>query len=251
MSNNAPNHLWLPASADLTLLRDEVHVWRTDLDLPASRFHQLVQTLSADEQSRAERFYFEQHRHRFITCRGILRTILSRYLGIEPSQLQFCYSPRGKPFLAETTGGGTLQFNLSHSQGIALYAVTCDRQIGIDVEYIRPIADTEQIAKRFFSDREYAVIRALPPSQKQEAFFRYWTCKEAYLKATGEGIAQLDQIEVSLMPGEPVSLLRISGSLQIQDWVLQELTPASDYVAALAVAGQGWHLTRWQFGFEH
>ncbi len=111
-----------------------------------------------------------------------------------------------------------------------------------------PISDAEQLARRFFSAREYAVIRALPLSQKQEAFFRYWTCKEAYLKTTGDGLAQLDRIEVSLMPGEPVSLVSIAGSLQIaQGWVLQKLTLASNYVAALAVAGQGWHLNCWQF----
>lgn len=92
------------------------------------------------------------------------------------------------------------------------------------------------------------MIRALPASQKQEAFFRYWTCKEAYPKATGEGLAQLHQIEVSLMPGEPVSLLRItSGLLTDQGWVLQELKPAANYVAAVAILGQGWHLTQWQF----
>jgi 4'-phosphopantetheinyl transferase len=244
----AHNHVWLPPPPDLTLSRDEVHVWQADLDPPASRLQQLAQTLSADEHSRAKRFYFEQHRQRFIAGRGILRTILGRYLGIEPRQLQFCYGPRGKPALAETSGGSILQFNLSHSQGLALYAVTRDRQIGIDLECIRSISDVEQIAKRFFSAREYAVISELPPNQKQEAFFRCWTCKEAYLKATGEGLAQLDRIEVLLTPGEPVTLLNVTGDLHTaQGWVLQELTPASGYLAALAVAGQGWHLSCWQF----
>lgn len=244
----AHNHVWLTPPADLILSRDEVHVWQADLDPPALRLQQLAQTLSADEHSRAERFYFEQHRQRFIAGRGILRTILGYYLGIEPRQLQFCYGPRGKPALAESSGESILQFNLSHSQGLALYAVTRDRQIGIDLEYIRSVSDIEQIALRFFSAQEYAVISELPPSQKQEAFFRYWTCKEAYLKATGEGLAQLDRIEVLLTPGEPVSLLSITGDLPTaQGWVLQELTPASGYLAALAVAGQGWHLTCWQF----
>lgn len=244
----APNDLWLDPPADLTLSRDEVHVWRADLDPPASRFQQLAQTLSPDEQSRAERFYFEQHRHHFIAGRGILRTILGRYLGIEPRCVQFCYEPHGKPVLAETSGGSMLWFNLSHSNGLALYAVTRDRQIGVDLEYIRPISDAEQIALRFFSAGEYAMITSLPANQKQEAFFRYWTCKEACLKATGDGLAQLHQIEVSLMPGEPVSLLNItSGPQTAQGWVLQELTPASNCVAAVAVVGQGWHLRRWQF----
>ena len=238
---------WLNPSADLTLSRDEIHVWRADLDPPTSHLQLLAKTLSADERNRAERFYFEQHRNRFIAGRGILRTILARYLGIDPSEVQFGYEPRGKPILAETSGDSRLCFNLSHSQGLALYAVGRDRSLGIDLEYIRPISDAEQLAKRFFSAQEYAVIRALPPSQKQETFFRYWTCKEAYLKATGDGLAQLDQIEILLTPEKPASELRLPSSLASQDWVLQELTPTANYVAALVVAGQGWHLRSWQF----
>ena len=239
-----PNHEWLSSPVDLTLSKDEVHIWRAALDLPAARLQKLVKSLSADEQVRAERFHFEQHRQRFIAGRGILRTILGRYLGTEPQQLRFCYASSGKPALADDFED-RLQFNLSHSQGLALYAVTRDRQVGIDLEQLRPTADVEQIAQRFFSAQEYAVIQALPPDQKQEAFFRYWTCKEAYLKATGDGLSQLERIEVSLTPG-PAKLLKIPGDRH-QDWILQELKPATDYAAAIAVAGQDWQLTRWQF----
>ena len=210
------NRKWLSSPVDLTLSQDEVHVWRADLDLPAARLQQLVQSLSADEQVRAERFYFEQHRQRFIAGRGILRILLGRYLSVEPQQLRFDYTSSGKPALAKT-GDSRLQFNLSHSQGLALYAVTRDRQIGIDLEQLRPTADVEQIAQRFFSAQEYAAIQSLPPDQKLEAFFRYWTCKEAYLKATGDGLSQLERIEVEIIPGEPVKLLRILEDLP-QDW---------------------------------
>ena len=244
MSMADPDREWLSSPLDLTLSKDEVHVWRAELDIPTARLQHLLQTLSADEQLRSERFYFEQHRHRFIAGRGILRIILGRYLGIEPQQLQFCYASSGKPALAET--GSSIRFNLSHSQGLALYAVTRDRQVGIDLEQLRPTADVEQIAKRFFSAQEYAAIQALSPDQKQEAFFRYWTCKEAYLKATGDGLSQLERIEVALTSAEPAKLLRIPDSLH-QDWILRELKPATDYVAAVAVAGQDWQLTRWQF----
>jgi 4'-phosphopantetheinyl transferase len=237
----ALNHLWLPASADLTLLPDDVHVWRIDLDLPEVRLQHLAATLSSDEFARAQRFYFPEHRQRFIAGRGILRSILGCYLGIEPQEVQFDYEPRGKPVLAATFANSGLLFNLSHSQGLALCAVNRDRRIGIDLEYIRPISDVEALAQRFFLPREYDVMRSLSADQKQEVFFRYWTCKEAYLKATGQGIAQLEEVEVSLTPTEPASLQTS------ENWRLLELVPANNYVAAVAVAGFGWHLKYWQY----
>lgn len=237
------NILWKPRPADLVLSKDDIHVFCASLDQPAPRIQQLAQSLSADERIRADRFYFEQDQKRFTVGRGLLRTILSSYLGIEPSQLQFCYGRRGKPALAATAGGSKLSFNLSHSQGLALYAVTRDREIGIDIEHVRPMAEAEQIAERFFCVQENAVFRALPPNQKQEAFFNCWTRKEAYLKAIGDGLARpLDQIEVTLAPGETVRLLSIEGDPQeASRWSIQQLIPASGYVGAIIVEEpHGW-----------
>ena len=119
----------------------------------------------------------------------------------------------------------------------------------IDLEYIRSVPDAEEIAARFFSCQENAVFRALPPEQKQAAFFNCWTRKEAYIKAIGDGLAfSLDQFDVSLSPGEPARLLGIKGSsAAAAHWSLQELTPAPGYVAALAVEGHGWSLICWQW----
>ncbi|MEH1931854.1 MAG: 4'-phosphopantetheinyl transferase HetI [Nostoc sp.] len=235
------NHLWLPTPTDLTLLPDEIHVWRIDLDQPEPQQQNFAATLSSDETARAERFYFPKHRQHFIAGRGILRTILGRYLGIKPSQVEFNYQHRGKPVLADKFADTGLAFNLSHSQGLGLCAVNCTRQIGVDLEYIRPMSDLEALAKRFFLPREYEMLRSLSPNQQQEIFFRYWTCKEAYLKATGDGLSQLEQIEVSLTPTEPAKL-------QItEDWSLFELVPANNYVAAVAVENFGWHLKCWQY----
>lgn len=234
-------NVWLPAPTDLTLLRDDVHIWRIDLDRPEFEMQHLAATLSQDEVARAERFYFEQHRQRFIAGRGILRCILGRYLGIQPQQVEFSYQFRGKPVLADTLAASKLSFNLSHSQGLAVCAVNCHRSIGIDLEYIRLIADVETLAKRFFAVREYDLVRSLPTSQQQEVFFRYWTCKEAYLKATGAGLVQLEQIEVFLTPGEPAKL-----NLD-EEWSLLELVPYSNYVAAVAVEGFGCYLKCWQY----
>ncbi|MEH1767420.1 4'-phosphopantetheinyl transferase HetI [Nostoc sp.] len=237
----ASNHIWLPAPTDFTLLPDEIHVWRIDLNQPESQLQNLAATLSSDEMARAERFYFQEHRQRFIAGRGILRTILGRYLGIKPSQVEFNYQQRGKPVLADTFADSGLEFNLSHSQGLGLCAVNCTRPIGVDLEYIRLMSDIEALAKRFFLPREYEKLRSLSPNQQQEVFFRYWTCKEAYLKATGDGLSQLEQIEVSLTPTEPAKL-EIS-----EDWSLFELVPANNYVAAVAVENLGWNLKCWQY----
>jgi 4'-phosphopantetheinyl transferase len=240
--------LWNHPPDNLILSSQDVHVWRAELEQPTAWVEKLSQTLSEDEQIRAKRFYYERDRKHFIVGRGLLRTLLSRYAGIAPDQLQFCYIPRGKPSLAATGTDSSIQFNLSHSQGLALYAVTRDRQIGIDLEYIRSTSDVEKLAQRFFSPRESAIIHSLPPDQKQIAFFHAWTCKEAYLKATGEGLAQLEQVEVSLDLEKPPRLLSIKENCQPPtQWTLQALTPATDYMAALAVEGQDWHLDCWDW----
>ncbi|MEH1797639.1 MAG: 4'-phosphopantetheinyl transferase HetI [Nostoc sp.] len=237
----APNDIWQPAPTDLTLLPDEIHVWRIDLDQPESQLQNLAATLSSDETARAERFYFQEHRQRFIAGRGILRTILGSYLGIQPLHVEFNYQHRGKPVLADKFADSRLAFNLSHSQGLGLCAVNCTRPIGVDLEYIRPMSDLEALAKRFFLPKEYEMLRSLSPNQQQEIFFRYWTCKEAYLKATGDGLSQLEQVEVSLTPTE-------AAKLQItEDWSLFELVPANNYVATVAVENFGWDLKCWQY----
>jgi len=245
----ALDRLWLPPPAGLALSRDDVHVWRASLELPASRVQSLKHTLAADELSRAERFHFQKDRKHFIVARGLFRAILSRYFDMEPGQLRFRYSPYGKPALATTPGQDTLSFNVSHSHGLALYAITRGREIGVDLERISADLDCEQIAARFFSPRENAVLRALPTELKSKAYFNCWTRKEAYIKARGGGLSlPLDQFDVSLAPGEPAMLLNTSGDRQeATRWSLRALTPGPGYVAALAVEGHGWRFECWQW----
>ncbi|WP_414528767.1 4'-phosphopantetheinyl transferase HetI [Nodularia chucula] len=237
----AVNDLWLPVRTNLSLVTNDVHVWRINLDIPEAQQQNLLLTLSSDELTRANRFHFQEHRQRFIAGRGILRSILGRYLGIEPQQVQFDYQERGKPILADNLAKSGLCFNLSHSQGLALCAVNYHYPIGVDLEYIRRQSDVEALAKRFFLPSEYALMRSLPPEQKQETFFRYWTCKEAYLKTTGEGLTQLEQIEISLTPTETAQLHTSD------NWSLFELRPAEDYFGAVVVANSGCHLHCWQY----
>ncbi|HEY9848970.1 MAG TPA: 4'-phosphopantetheinyl transferase superfamily protein [Leptolyngbyaceae cyanobacterium] len=211
----------------------------------------LAETLSPDEKNRAERFHFERDRKRFTAARGILRNILSRYLNTEPQQVEFTYSSRGKPSLARTYNDRNLQFNVSHSQDLAVYGITLDRAIGIDIEYIRSTPDAEQIVNRFFSENEKSAFSKLPPHQKEIAFFHAWTQKEAFLKATGDGLAgHLDQIEVSPIPDEPARLLSIPGDRQpSRSWLLHDFKPSPDFVAAVAIKGIDFAIAYWEWKF--
>lgn len=237
--------VWQLPPADLSLSYHDVHVWRASLDLPAVYMQHLQHTLATDERSRATRFYFEKDRQHFIAARGLLRTILSRYLDCEPSQLRFSYNHYGKPALAAET----LSFNVSHSHGLALYAITRDRKVGIDLEYMRSHVAGEHMAERFFSPREVASLRALPTQLQAQAFFNCWTRKEAYIKAQGYGLSlPLDQFDVSLAPDEPAQLLATRGDPQeASRWSLKALSPGTGYQAALAVEGHDWQLACWQW----
>jgi 4'-phosphopantetheinyl transferase len=242
------NVIWQPAPKSLQLGDREVHLWLVNLDLPLKKVKELKDVLSSDEKVRAERFYFEKHRNRFIVARSALRIILAQYLEREANKIKFSYGDRGKPFLAEKEPLRKLQFNISHSENLALYGLTYDRAIGVDIEYLRPIDDVQKIARRFFSAQESALVDSLTDFKKILAFFRGWTAKEAYLKATGDGISEaLDRVEVSLSPDETLSLLRLYGDTEAAArWRLHSFTPADHYVATIAIEGSDWKPSYWQ-----
>lgn len=250
MSTRADRDLaWPSAPTDLTLASHDVHVWRIPLGLTSSQVETLRQTLAPDELSRANRFRFEKDRRRYIAARGALRRILSRYLDVDPAQLGFSYTDYGKPALIPPSQLQTLNFNLSHSHQLALIAITDQRQVGIDIEHVRPVPDLGHLAQRFFSAQENAALEALPEEEKLRGFFNCWTRKEAYIKARGQGLsAPLGQFDVSLTPREPARLLNVRGDPQeATRWSLLDLTPAPGYVAALAVEGQVGRLSRWEW----
>jgi 4'-phosphopantetheinyl transferase len=238
----------LPPKA-LVFGADEVHVWRATLDLIPLPIDSFRRTLAPDEQERADQFYFQRDRGRFIVARGVLRAILGRYLSRAPESLSFCYSSHGKPALVRESGGDAIRFNISHSHGVALYAVTRGREVGIDLELIRSGLEIEEIAERFFSRLEIATLHALPTDIRRCAFFLCWTRKEAYIKARGEGLSlPLDQFDVSLIPGEPATLMSTRpDSDEALRWSLQGLTIDPGYAAALAVEGHGGSLAYWQW----
>jgi 4'-phosphopantetheinyl transferase len=241
--------VWQTPSINLALEKNEIHVWRASLDLPAIEMHQLQTTLTQDERNRAARFYFQKDRERYIACRGFLREILGRYLNGAPSEIRLSYGPCGKPELASSMCRRDISFNVSHSHGLALIAIAREREVGVDIEYIRQGVEIESIAEHFFAPSENAVIRALTGCQQRETFYQCWTRKEAFLKARGDGMTcPLDQFEVSVEPGSPAALLSAHGdSRESMRWSLQELAIDDGYVATVAAEGQGWHVICWEW----
>jgi 4'-phosphopantetheinyl transferase len=236
-----PHPEWRRAEQPPPLSDHGVHVWRISLECDDAILVQLRETLVEEERQRAARFHFEKDRRHFIAGRGALRAILALYQDCSPDEVRFAYTSYGKPHLAGET---EWRFNLTHSHGLALLAVTRSREIGVDVERIRDNLEGEQLAQRFFSPREVAALRSLPAELRREAFFHCWTRKEAYIKAVGKGLTlPLDRFDVSLRPGEPAALLATHDEpSEVRRWSMRSLSPGEGYVGALAVEGHSWHL---------
>ena len=245
-----PSH-WQTTSESgrLNLALGEVHVWRASLALDAARLASFWQTLSPDEQAKAERFHTATDRDRYIGAHGTLRALVSRYLQVPAPDLTFNLSPFGKPSLQLREGMADLRFNISHAHQLVLLAFAPDREVGVDVEYIRRPVRDDQLAERFFAPAEVAAIRSEPAASQCEAFFRCWTRKEAYVKARGRGLSiGLASFTVSISSAASTNLV-LSTEADTGDgpWSLRALVPGPDYVGAVAAAGEDWSPALWQW----
>lgn len=195
-----------------------VDIWRVNLDLDEQTLKEFESLLSEEELARAQRYKIDKTRRRFVASRGMLRRILARYTEEKPEDLKFQYNSNGKPELIHNK----VRFNLSHSGDMALYAVTLDRVVGIDIEKVKENINYKELAKRYFSEQEFNSIMSHPESQQNEAFYRCWTRKEAYLKAKGSSIAQL-----------------LDKNVDTSNWFISDLDSiGSSYLAAVAVEGE-------------
>lgn len=235
---------WRLPPSNLTLTDDEAHVWRAELDCENADLQQLFALLTPDEQQKAARFHFEKDRNHYAVARGLLRLILGSYLSEDPKNLRFAYNSYGKPAL----DSDSLQFNLSHSHGLALYAVARYHPVGIDLEYMRTDFGWRQIVEQYFSAQEFSTLIQLPEAQQCKAFFDGWTRKEAFIKAKGKGLSiPLNQFDVSLSPTEPVALLRTQWNPdEAAQWSIYALNPGENYAGALATQGRDSQLRYWQ-----
>ena len=165
---------WSAPPPAIGLHENEVHIWRTWLDVEAQEFARLSSYLSADELLRADRFVFSRDRHHFTVARGRLRELLAIYLKCPPESFQFKTGRYGKPSLAEDI---PVRFNLTHSYGLALYAFAINRDLGIDIEKKRAEFASKEVAERYFSAAERRELSQLPTEMHTDAFFLCWTRK--------------------------------------------------------------------------
>lgn len=215
-----------------SLSAGEVHIWTVPLASDGAPPPPLA-ALSPDERERAQGYRHELTRRQFVQSRATLRALLAGYLGASPIELHFAHSAQGKP----TLSGGGLHFNVSHTHGLALIAVTREAEVGVDVERLRPQPMHLDMATRYFTPGEAAALRALPAGASEEAFFHVWTRKEAFLKAVGLGLAHgLERFEVSVPPDDPARVLHVDGDRAAgARWLMAALAPARGYVGTLAI----------------
>lgn len=221
--NTAPT-AWPARSTPPELPAAEVHLWAMPLDLSRGERAAVLSLLSDAEQARARRLVASAAAQ-FAAARGALRTLLGAYVGAAPASLEFGVSATGKPFLERAA---SLHFNLAHSDALALVAVAREIEVGVDVERRRAVGDAAALAARYFTPEEARELAALPEDMRSDAFLRYWTLKEALLKATGKGLSEpLDSFRAVVTPA---------------GWSLHALEPAPAYLGALAVPAPGCRL---------
>ncbi|MFM1872310.1 MAG: hypothetical protein RL398_1732 [Planctomycetota bacterium] len=218
----------------LDLGPSDLHVWAVPLTgEPDSG----PGVLSPAELQRVDRFRFVDHRRRFQIGHSALRRILACYLGVDPRAIEFTQGARGKPYLASAGP----YFNLSHSGKLALIAVSRS-EVGVDLEKVRRLDSLTEIARRHFAAPEFATLESLQGAERELAFYRCWTRKEAYIKALGEGLSlSLDSFEVGL-GADPEFVACHDGRENPAQWSLLDVSPGPDFVAAAALRGRGLRL---------
>jgi 4'-phosphopantetheinyl transferase len=226
----------LPLEA-FKLAENDVHIWASVNEKSMGYLPKLYKLLSKQECLRAARYRFDRDQRHFIIRHGLLRILLGRYLGVDPQSVRFCHNIYRKPFVEKGCGDDALQFSLSYSNDIVLYAFTRGRRIGVDIEFIQSMPNMDTIVKDFFSLSEINAFYGLPQNRKKAAFFNCWTQKEAFLKAIGDGLfRRLKEFDVSVARHLPAKLIRVAWDPhEANYWLLKMLTSVQGYAAALAV----------------
>jgi 4'-phosphopantetheinyl transferase len=227
----------LRSTPEIQITEREVHIWAEQLTSAPESIAAVKELLSKEERNRADRFCYRRGHDLYVAAHARLRQILSRYTGFEPGKLDFKKTEFGKPSLNPVMNERQIDFNLSHSGDWLLIGIARNTRIGVDIEEIRPESATDDVAARFFSDREYAELQSLPTDERIVAFFKCWTRKEAYLKALGCGLSvSTRDFDVTLLPQGSVEI-RKQILTDSAEWSLFDLS-RSFYIAAVAVEGK-------------
>lgn len=227
---------WSPLTEPLSLVPQAIHAIHVALEVDDRQLDRLKLLLSPDEVARADRYKVPLPRRHFIACRATLRRLLATCLNCAPAEVEFDYGPHGKPSLRlPTSSSNPLQFSVSHSADQALIAVAMDRVVGIDLEQIDPAVRILKLADRFFSTREANELRRLPECDQLAGFYRGWTSKEAYLKATGHGLSfPLNKFSVALNPHQAPGLIEVVDQPgELTRWDLRTLDPIPGFATAV------------------
>lgn len=222
--------MWNNLPKKFALNEGEVHVFYWQLSAVKQDYSLFNGFLSPDEMARAQRYKFEIHRRRFTINRMYLRTLLSYYLGEKPEDLCFHYNAHGKPFLENQS----IYFNLSDSEDCGILAISREKLLGADVEYLKPKEDFLDLARRFFAAQEVEQLEGIPDHQKLSAFYRLWTLKEAFMKALGQGLSlHLNSFAIEL---KTPKLLFAESELVSSPWSFSQTPEIKGYATALAIA---------------
>jgi 4'-phosphopantetheinyl transferase len=213
-----------------SLLSGQLHMWHVSTEMAPKAIEKLEGVLSESELAKMSFFNFRAARDSFVISQGVLRKLLSNYLGVSPESVRIGRKSKGKPFSMDDQ---ELYFNISHSGKFVVFAFSRDGEVGIDIERIRSIPDLEEMIARNFTAREIRFITA-KPEERMSRFFRCWTLKESYLKAIGEGMRlSPDRIEIAV-ESDQVRHLSVQGVFEHEEWNFKEFELAGNYVGALA-----------------
>jgi 4'-phosphopantetheinyl transferase len=220
----------------------EVLIWYIEPETlqDSAQVKRFLEWLSPDEREQYQRFHFDKHRHTYLVSHALVRGALSLVTKLRPEQFSFKKNPYGKPYLDQSVPSRALHFNLSHTDGLAVLAISTQAEVGVDVENSRRTGMTRELAEHFFSSEEYQVVAYLQDPERTIKMLEFWTLKESYIKAVGAGLSiALDSFAFALgREGCPARLIRLdSNPLEIDQWYFWQGQPTPQHLIALAIKG--------------
>lgn len=241
--------IWKNPSDTFSLKENHVDIWRIFISEQINFLDDYNELLSKKEIKKSKAYAFEKDKNSYLIRHAALRQLIGSYLNIEPNSIKFDTQGNDKPILKTPQ---TLKFNLSHSGDMILIAISPNLEVGIDVEMNKPLPDFANIVKSYFSKNEIDKLFNLSETDQLEGFYNCWTRKEAYIKATGQGLSTpLDQFSVSLIPGAAPKLTRVEWDPdELDNWTMFHIDAAQDYIGALCAAGESIQTSWWNFQVE-